>query len=56
MGTLALQSGIKPTPPALEGKILTSGPPGKFQETFVLTVLMKEGKDAGCRLKIGPPL
>ena len=26
---LAPQPGIKPTPPALEGKVLTTGPPGK---------------------------
>ena len=28
-GILALRPGIQPTPPALEGDILTSGPPGK---------------------------
>ena len=28
-GILALQLGIKPTPPALEGEVLTTGPPGK---------------------------
>ena len=28
---LAPQSGIKPTPPALEGKVLTTEPPGKSQ-------------------------
>ena len=28
---LALERGIKPTPPALEGKVLTTGPPGKSQ-------------------------
>ena len=56
IGILAPQSGIKPTPPALEGKILTAGPPGKFQERLILTVLMKEGKDAGWSLKIDPPL
>ena len=56
IGILAPQSGIKPTPPALEGKILTSGPPGKSQERLILTVLMKEGKDAGWSLKIDPPL
>ena len=28
-GILAPQPGIKPTPPALEGKVLTTGPPGK---------------------------
>ena len=28
-GILALWSGIKPAPPALEGEVLTTGPPGK---------------------------
>ena len=28
-GILAPQPGIKPTPPALEGGVLTPGPPGK---------------------------
>ena len=28
-GSLAPQSGIKPTPPALEDKVLTAGLPGK---------------------------
>ena len=28
-GNLASQSGIKPTPPALEGEFLTTGPTGK---------------------------
>ena len=28
-GILAPQPGIKPTPPTLEGKVLTTGPPGK---------------------------
>ena len=28
-GILAPQPGIEPAPPALEGKILTTGPPGK---------------------------
>ena len=27
---------MEPTPPALEGEVLTSGPPGKFQYTNVL--------------------
>ena len=31
--------GIKPAPPALEGEVLTTGPPGKFPKTdfFMLT-------------------
>ena len=28
-GALATGPGIEPTPPALEGKVLTTGPPGK---------------------------
>ena len=28
-GILAPHPGIEPTPPALEGKVLTTGPPGK---------------------------
>ena len=28
-GTLAPQPGVKPAPPALEGKFLTTGPPRK---------------------------
>ena len=28
-GILAPQPGIEPSPPALEGKVLTTGPPGK---------------------------
>ena len=31
-GSLAPQLGIKPTSPALEGKVLTPGPPGKTLE------------------------
>ena len=31
-GILALQPGIKPTTPALEGEAVSSGPPGKSQE------------------------
>ena len=36
-GILAPQPGIKPTPPALEGKVLTTGPPGRsYDEDLVL--------------------
>ena len=31
------QPGIEPIPPALEGKILTSGPPGKSQTILFFT-------------------
>ena len=35
-GILAPQTGIEPTPPALEGGVLTTGPPGKshYPDTF----------------------
>ena len=36
VGVLAPQPGIKPTPPALEGKVLTTGPPGKSLERSIL--------------------
>ena len=36
-GILALPPGIKPTPPALEGEVLTSGPPGKSQIILIIT-------------------
>ena len=29
-GLFIPQTGMEPAPPALEGKILTTGPPGKF--------------------------
>ena len=35
-GILALRPGIKPTPPALKGEVLTTGPPGKSLEYCVL--------------------
>ena len=31
-GILAPQPGIEPIPPALEGEVLTTGPPGKSQK------------------------
>ena len=31
-GILAPRPGLKPAPPALEGEILTSGPPGKSKK------------------------
>ena len=31
-GILAPRPGIKPAPPALEGEVLTTGPPGKSQQ------------------------
>ena len=40
-GILALQPGIKPTPPALEGKVLTTGPPGKSLGIHILTTIQQ---------------
>ena len=37
-GTLAPQAGIKPTPPALEGKVLTTGSPGKSPQVLSYTI------------------
>ena len=37
VGLLVFQPGIQPAPPALEGEVLTTGPPGKSQ----ITVLIK---------------
>ena len=34
-GILAPQPGVEPTPPALEGEDLTTGPPGKSPEIFL---------------------
>ena len=34
-GVLAPQQGIEPTPPALEGKVLTTGLLGKFEHFIV---------------------
>ena len=37
-GILAPQPGIKSAPPALEGKVLTTGLPGKSQAMYYLTL------------------
>ena len=37
-GVLAPRPGIKPTPPALEDGLLTTGPPGKFLLIFFISV------------------
>ena len=37
-GVLAARPGIKPTIPALEGQVLTTGPPGKFPFALFLTL------------------
>ena len=36
-GILAPWLGIEPAPPALEGKVLTTGPPGKSHTYFILS-------------------
>ena len=36
---LAPWSGIEPTPPALEGEVLTTGPPGKFPKPALSLIL-----------------
>ena len=33
-GILAVLPGIQPVPPALEGEVLTTGPPGKSQDLY----------------------
>ena len=43
-GILAPQTGIEPIPPALEGEVLTTGPPGKplcfiFKTDFIGSTL-----------------
>ena len=35
-GILAPQPGIEPAPPALEGEILTAGPPGKSITSYLM--------------------
>ena len=35
-GILALRPRIKPAPPALEGEVLTTGPPGKSPRQVIL--------------------
>ena len=35
-GILAPQPGIEPAPPALEGEVLTTGPPGKSLRVFIM--------------------
>ena len=50
-GILAPQSRIKPQPPALEGKVLTSEPPGKSLNHFYIW-----GKNNTSKLSIFPPI
>ena len=38
-GVLAPQPGIEPAPPALEGEVLTTGPPGKPNGIFFVDSL-----------------
>ena len=37
-GNLSPQPGIEPTPPALESKVLTTGPPGKSPVSFIFVL------------------
>ena len=39
MWDLSSQPGIEPVPPALEGEVLTTGPPGKSLEHVVLLMV-----------------
>ena len=39
-GILPPRLGIEPTPPALEGEVLTTGPPGKSQKAAMLKVMV----------------
>ena len=50
-GILAPQSRIKPPPPALEGKVLTSRPPGKSLNHFLIW-----GKKNISKFSIFPPI
>ena len=43
-GILAPPPGIEPTPPALEGEVLTTGPPGKSLALLSEIVKSKPGK------------
>ena len=40
-GILALQPRIEPAPPALDGEVLTTGPPGKALTGLLVYVLPK---------------
>ena len=42
-GILAPQPGIEPAPPALEGEVLTTGPPRKSPQYLLITY---NGKDS----------
>ena len=46
-GNLAPQPGIEPAPPALEGEVLLTGPPGKSLTLISLTVEQKTGFPGG---------
>ena len=39
-GILALQTGIEPTLPALEGEVLTTGSPGESPNVWILSLNM----------------
>ena len=40
-GILIPQPGIKPTPPALEGEVSTTGPPGKSLNNYLIRFCFK---------------
>ena len=44
-GILAPQPGIEPTPPALEGEVLTTGSPGKSLYFWFFSQLVKKNKN-----------
>ena len=50
-GLLAPRPGIKPAPPALEGEVLSTGPPGKSPLLFFLKSLPKITEKTHLRIK-----
>ena len=46
-GVLVPWPGIKPTPPALEGEVLATGPPGKFPNRVLVPPVSQHFGDAG---------
>ena len=49
-GILAPRPGIEPAPPALEGKVLTTGPPGKSLQLILIGLVCKTHQDNGHKL------
>ena len=48
-GILASRPGIEPAPPALEGEVLTTGPPGK--SPFSVHLLLGENPNLDSRIE-----